>query len=95
MIDFYLRAADQTAMDHTLAAAGLIHEDGTPIFDVYLDRIGPYSIVTGYDGETPIVEEHPEYHLNARVLRDMGTEEIDALADTRIQPPATPYRVWV
>ena len=93
MIDFYLRAVDQPTMDVVLLAAGLIAEDGEPVLNVCLDRIGSYEIVTGYDGEAPIVEEHPEYHANVRVLDDF--DQLDAIADILIPSPATPFRVWM
>ncbi|QTH23716.1 hypothetical protein HRJ34_09535 [Rhizorhabdus wittichii] len=93
MIDLYLRAGDQATMDAALLAAGLIAEDGEPVLDVCLDRIGSYTIVTGYDGGIPIVEEHSEYHANVRVLSDF--DQLDAVADIMIPPPETPFRVWM
>lgn len=93
MIDLYLRAVDRATMDATLIAAELIAEGGDPVLDVCLDRIGSYAIVTDYDGETPIVEEHSEYHVNVRVLGNF--DRWDAIANIMIPPPATPFRVWM
>ena len=97
MADYYLKAADEAAMNAALVAAGLAYvEDDAlhPAPYVSLDVIGPITRVTGYDeaGE-PIVQEYPEWHVN---LRCAGlTEEQEAeLAGLVIVPPETPFRVW-
>lgn len=97
MADYYLKAADEAAMNAALIAAGVAYvEDDTlvPAPYVFLDVIGPITRVTGYDeaGE-PIVQEYPEWHVNVRCAG--LTEEQEAeLAGLVIVPPETPFRVW-
>lgn len=97
MADYYLKAADEAAMNAALVAAGVAYvEDDTlvPAPYVFLDVIGPITRVTGYDeaGE-PIVQEYPEWHVNVRCAG--LTEEQEAeLAGLVIVPPETPFRVW-
>lgn len=97
MADYYLKAADEAAMNAALIAAGVAYvEDDTlvPAPYVSLDVVGPITRVTGYDeaGE-PIVQEYPEWHVNVRCAG--LTEEQEAeLAGLVIVPPETPFRVW-
>ena len=97
MADYYLKAADEAAMNAALVAAGLAYvEDDTlvPAPYVFLDVIGPITRVTGYDeaGE-PIVQEYPEWHVNVRSY-DLTEEQLAALEPVMIIPPEQPFRVW-
>lgn len=109
MSDFYLKAADEKAMDAALIEAGLVVEqtvtietdgkphEGTllvPAPGISIDRIGPFSKVSGYDekGE-PILKHYPEYHCNVRApgISDEAAKVLEPLA---IVPPEQPYRVF-
>ncbi len=144
MSDFYLKAADEKAMDAALIEAGLVVEsfslvaigfkyDGAfyenysdiphtgtvdkhgdmdweypegietvreeqtvlvPAPGVSLDRIGPFSKVSGYDekGE-PILKHYPEYHCNVRAP-GISDEAVKVLEPLAIVPPEQPYRVF-
>lgn len=110
MSDFYLKAADEKAMDAALIEAGLVVEqtvtietDGKPHEETLLvpapgisiDRIGPFSKVSGYDekGE-PILKDYPEYHCNVRAP-GISEDSVKILEPLSIVPPETPFRVWV
>jgi len=86
MIDLYLKAVTQKAMDSLLLAAGLINDEGYPVdATVALDRIGPVVV-----DETVV----PDYHANLRFLVEPTQAQIDALSAITIDPPSQPYRVW-
>ena len=98
MSDYYLKAADEAAMNAALVAAGLAYVEDDALIPapyVSLDVIGPITRVTGYDeaGE-PIVQEYPEWHVNVRCagLTEEQEAELDGLV---IVPPETPFRVWM
>lgn len=106
MIDLYLKAANEAAMNAALDEAGLIIEqqvsetkDGEPVFrmvhapGVSLDVIGSITRVIGYDeaGE-PIFKEYPEWHVNVRA--ELSKEQLEMLNNVIIAPPEVPFRVW-
>jgi len=96
--DFYLKAADEAAMDAALMAGGFLvegEEELTPAQDVLLDRIGEIGRVIGYDAEDePIVLTLDGYHANLRLTFAPTEEQLAAVADTIIVPPNAPYRIW-
>ena len=97
MADYYLKAADEAAMNAALVAAGLAYEEDEALHPapyVSLDVIGPITRVIGYDEDgEPIVQVLPEWHVNVRCagLTEEQEAEIQAI---KIVPPETPYRVW-
>ena len=97
MSDYYLKAADEAAMNAALIAAGLAYVEDEALHPapyVFLDVIGPITRVIGYDenGE-PIVQEYPEWHVNVR-CGGLTEEQEAELAGLGIVPPETPFRVW-
>jgi hypothetical protein len=63
-----------------------------PTRGFYVDQIGPFSKVIGYDeaGE-PILENYPDWHTN---LRGSFNEDQLALLTPLSVEPTVPYRVW-
>jgi hypothetical protein len=63
-----------------------------PTEGFYVDHIGPFSKVIGYDeaGE-PILENYPDWHTN---LRGSFDEAQLALLTPLSVEPTVPYRVW-
>ena len=63
-----------------------------PTEGFYVDHIGPFSKVIGYDEkEDPILENYPDWHTN---LRGSFNEEQLALLTPLSVEPTVPYRVW-
>ena len=97
MADYYLKAADEAAMNAALVAAGLAYEEDGTLFPapyVFLDVIGPITRVIGYDEDgDPITVEYPEWHVNVR-CGGLTEEQEAELAGLVIVPPETPFRVW-
>lgn len=89
MQDFYLKAADEAAMDAALLAAGLIDADGALTKGVSLDRIGPFA---RFDAAGEVVE-YPDYHCNVRIADSAETGDLAPLEAMSVLP-AQPYRVW-
>lgn len=97
MIDIYLRAADQAAIDAALTTAGLLLDaEGTLAPNTWLDRIGQDpQTVTGLDeNDEPILATHPGYHANLRLADPLTPEQHTALDPVTIVPPGQPIRVW-
>ena len=97
MADYYLKAADEAAMNAALVAAGLAYEEDGTLFPapyVFLDVIGPITRVIGYDEDgEPIVQEYPEWHVNVRSY-DLTDEQLAEIEPVMIIPPEQPFRVW-
>jgi hypothetical protein len=108
MKDLYLKTLTEADMKAALIAAGIVTEqtiateDGDAILqDVtalvptegfYVDQIGPFSKVIGYDEkEEPILENYPDWHTN---LRGSFDEAQLALLTPLSVEPTVPYRVW-
>jgi hypothetical protein len=110
MTPYYLKSTDEAALYEALEAAGLykkvyseFDEEGNPIGDYELQRVGQYDLdVIGEiwkdSGETttddegnvvPVMEKIDGYHANIRGI----TEEQAALLPT-IEAPASPVRIW-
>ena len=51
MTDLYLKTLTEADMDAALLEAGVIDDEGNPAQDFYVDQIGPFSKVIGYDEE--------------------------------------------
>ena len=95
MLDLYLRAEDEAAINAALLAADLIDEEGNSTSElVCLDRIGTISRVTGYVDDEPVTEELPGWHCNVRLLFDPTPEQLGDLDAVTIDAPGQPYRVW-
>ena len=95
MADYYLKAADEAAMNAALVAAGLAYvEDDAlvPAPYVSLDVIGPI-VKWDYSVEPPVEINYPEWHVNVRSY-DLTEEQITKLEPVMIIPPEQPYRVW-
>ena len=106
MIDLYLRAADESAVEMALVRIGLAYrnDDGFVLADgVHLDRIGQITrLETNEQGEIVRNEVLDGWHANLRI------PDIDTLAELLkdespwdaiqtlplIEPPAHPVRVW-
>lgn len=89
MIDLYLRADTQAAMDAALIAAGLVI-DGNPASGVSIDTIGH---ITTFDAsDPPIATTSPWWCVNIRLMRE--DFDLSALSAYIITAPDTPYRVW-
>jgi len=96
MIDLYLRAATETAMNSALIDAGIVvGQDGQlqPTEGVSIDVIGTIIRIIGEDenGE-PVTEAVQGWHANLRAI--LTQDQIDGLAGITIEQPAQPYRVW-
>lgn len=95
MIDLYLKSDTADEMSAALAAAGFIDEEGQPLPDVDIDRIGEISRVIGYDeNDEPIIQRHKGYHANVRTGAELEGKAMEAIAPLVVDPPATPSRVW-
>ena len=95
MADYYLRAADEAAMNAVLIDAGLAYEDDGALFPangVCLDVIGPI-VKWDYSVEPPVEIDYPEWHVNVRSY-DLNEEQLAALEPIMIIPPEQPFRVW-
>jgi hypothetical protein len=92
MKDLYLKTLTEDDMKAALAAAGVIDAEGVPTEGFYVDQIGPFSKVIGYDEkEEPILENYPDWHTN---LRGSFDEAQLALLTPLSVEPTVPYRVW-
>jgi len=92
MIDLYLKASTQEDMDAALLDAGVIDDEGNPKNGFSIDRIGPFSNVTGYDKDgEPIEQIYADWHTN---LRGSFDDEQLALLEPISVSPIIPYRVW-
>lgn len=94
MIDLYLRAATEAAMNAALIDAGLaVEQDGLmqPAEGVALDVIGTIIRIIGEDenGE-PVTEAVEGWHVNVRTTK----AQVEGLAQFLIEEPDQPYRVW-
>jgi hypothetical protein len=88
--------------EQTFATEVDVTEDGNAILQnvtalvptegFYVDQIGPFSKVIGYDEkEEPILENYPDWHTN---LRGSFNEAQLALLTPLSVEPTVPYRVW-
>jgi hypothetical protein len=82
MIDLYLKAADEEAMNAALLAAGIIDDEGNPTPDFSVDQIGPF---------TRDEVEYTDWHTN--LLGSFTEDQIAALTPLSVEP-TVPYRVW-
>jgi hypothetical protein len=89
MIDFYLKAADEAAMNTALQTAGAIDADGNPVERVSLDKIGPF---TRFD-DAGEAAEYPDYHCNVRIVTSANVGDLAPL-DAMSVLPSQPFRVW-
>lgn len=98
LIDLYLKAGSESAMETALKDAGFMSDDETVALyhpDAALDVIGaiyrPTGETTVVDGESvPVMAAAPGYHVNVRT----SSPELAAALDTLRTYPETPVRVW-
>ena len=88
MIDLFLHADDEAAMNAALVAAGLMDEAGQPAEGAAIDIIGP---ITRIEGDEPVTL--PGWHVNVRVA-SLGEDQAAALEAVRRLRPANPFRVF-
>lgn len=88
MIDLYLRADDEAAMNAALVAAGLTDAEGNPAEGVAVDVIGP---IVRFEGDTPVTL--PGWHVNVRTV-SLSDAQTAALAGISMLAPANPFRVF-
>ncbi|MCU0948347.1 MAG: hypothetical protein MUF47_08870 [Porphyrobacter sp.] len=88
MIDLYLRADDEAAMNAALVAARLMDAAGQPAEGVALDIIGT---ITRIEGDEPVTL--PGWHVNVR-LADLSDAQAAALTGISMLVPANPFRVF-
>lgn len=83
MIDYYLRASDETAMHAALVAAGVTDANGSPMPGMDLSVIG-----------TIVMDQVPlhGYHANLRTAVELGVDQLAVLPV--IDKPTNPVRVW-
>jgi hypothetical protein len=62
-----------------------------PTEGFYIDQIGSFAKVIGYNEEEPILENYPDWHTN---LRGSFNEAQLALLTPLSVEPTVPYRVW-
>jgi hypothetical protein len=103
MNDYYLKAADATALYDVLEAAGVVTEgdQGWHVTDGHkyaLDVIGAIYKPTGKvlrtdDGEVPEMEPLDGFHANLRVIDATGFNP-DNIASVAIDKPDHPVRGW-
>jgi hypothetical protein len=92
MTDLYLKAPTQEDMDAALLDAGVIDAEGNAKNGFSIDRIGPFSNVTGYDKDgEPIEQIYADWHTNLR--GNFNEEQLALLAPLNVFP-IIPYRVW-
>jgi hypothetical protein len=93
MIDFYLKAENETAMNKVLLDSGLVvlnYEDElVPAQGISIDTIGSFSRFDENDVET----KYPEWHVNLRSLIELSEEQEQALTSISVTP-SKPIRVW-
>jgi hypothetical protein len=82
MIDLYLKAPTEEAMNAALLAAGIIDDEGNPIPDFSVDQIGPF---------TRDEVEYTDWHTN--LLGSFTEDQTAALTPLSVEP-TVPYRVW-
>ena len=103
MNDYYLKAADATALYDVLEAAGVVTEGdhGWHVTDAHkyaLDVIGEVYKPTGEtiqtdDGEQNVLRNVGGFHANLRVI-DASSFDADKIASITIETPANPVRAW-
>lgn len=91
MTDYFLKAADESAMWEALESAGMVDEECQPV-GIALDIIGTIYKPTGeVDAEgLPAMAPIPGFHANIR--GELTAEQAAPLP--LIQPPNNPARVW-
>ncbi len=103
MIDYYLKAADATALYDVLEAAGVVTEGdhGWHVTDAHkyaLDVIGEVYKPTGEtiqtdDGVQDVLRNVGGFHANLRVI-DASSFDADKIAAITIEAPSNPVRGW-
>lgn len=83
MIDYYLRATDEAAMNAALNAAAVVDGEGNPFPGIELSVIGEIT----KDGKRV-----PGWHVNMRVANDLLGAQVAELPI--IDPPQNPVRMW-
>jgi hypothetical protein len=100
MTDYCLKNTDEAEFDQLMLDTGLCvkDEDGNVVpasYEVLLDKIGPITMVTGYDENgDPITETYPEYYSNLRLLFEPSEDQVAALTVFAVDPSQPQYRVW-
>ena len=103
MTDYFLKAADATALYDVLEAAGVVTEGdhGWHVTDAHkyaLDVIGEVYKPTGEtiqtdDGPLSWVQNVGGFHANLRVI-DASSFDADKIASITIETPENPVRAW-
>ena len=103
MIDYFLKAADATALYDVLEAAGVVTEgdQGWHVTDGHkyaLDVIGDVYKPTGEtiqtdEGQLSWVQSVGGFHANLRVI-DASSFDADKIAAIVIDTPNNPVRAW-
>ncbi len=103
MNDYYLKAADATALYDVLEAAGVVTEgdQGWHVTDAHkyaLDVIGDVYKPTSEtiqtdDGEQNVMRNVGGFHANLRVI-DASSFDADKIASITIETPNNPVRGW-
>jgi hypothetical protein len=103
MNDYYLKAADATALYDVLEAAGVVTEgdQGWQVTDGHkyaLDVIGTIYKPTGKvlqtdDGEVPEMKPVDGFHANLRVI-NMSDFDVNKIAEILLETPGNPIRGW-
>jgi hypothetical protein len=99
-MDYYLKAADATALYDVLEAAGIVTE-GWHVTDAHkyaLDVIGAIYKPTGKvlqtdDGEVPEMKPLDGFHANLRVI-NMSDFDVNKIAKILLETPSNPVRGW-
>ena len=103
MTDYFLKAADATALYDVLEAAGVVTEgeQGWHVTDAHkyaLDVIGEVYKPTGEtiqtdDGVQDVMRNVGGFHANLRVI-DASSFDADKIASITIETPNNPVRGW-
>jgi hypothetical protein len=103
MTDYFLKAADATALYDVLEAAGVVTEgdQGWHVTDAHkfaLDVIGDVYKPTGEtiqtdEGQLSWVQNVGGFHANLRVI-DASSFDADKIASIVIETPNNPVRAW-
>jgi hypothetical protein len=103
MTDYFLKAADATALYDVLEAAGVVTEgdQGWHVTDAHkyaLDVIGDVYKPTGEtiqtdEGQLSWVQNVGGFHANLRVI-NMSDFDVNKIAEILLEPPANPVRGW-
>jgi hypothetical protein len=83
MIDYYLRATDEAAMNAALSAAAVVDGEGNPFSGIELSVIGEIT----KDGKRV-----PGWHVNMRAAGGLLGSQLAELPI--IDPPQNPVRMW-